>query len=76
MLPRMEQHATPRTPAATPGEPFVERLVPLSEICQRTGLERTTIHRLTRRGEFPKLRRKGNRRVFVLESELVAWMRA
>ncbi len=76
MLPGMDQHATPRTPNPAHGEPFIERLVPLREICQRTGLERTTIHRLTRRGDFPRLRRKGNRRVFVLESELVAWMRA
>jgi predicted DNA-binding transcriptional regulator AlpA len=47
----------------------------MAEICARTTLERTTIYRLERAGKFPKLRKRGDRRVFVLESELVAWMR-
>jgi len=52
-----------------------ERLVPIAEICTRTGFDRTTIARLARKGKFPTLRRKGDRRVFLLESELVRWMR-
>lgn len=68
----MMQHATAHSTQSTP---TIERLVPIREICERTGLERTTIHRLSRAGKFPALRRKGDRRVFLLESELVAWMR-
>jgi prophage regulatory protein len=55
--------------------PPPERLVGIPEIVARTGLERTTIYRLQRAGKFPTLRKRGDRRVFVLESELVAWMR-
>jgi excisionase family DNA binding protein len=86
----MMLHGTPTaitSPAARPesasskqARPRVEfsgeRLVGLPEICVRTGFDRGTIRRLAKRGKFPALRQKGDRRVFVTESELLAWMRA
>lgn len=61
--------------SGAPAFPFVERLVPLAEICVRTTLDRATIRRLAAARKFPALKRRGDRRVFVLESELLAWMR-
>ena len=64
------------TPSAQPDTPFRERLVSLAETCERTGFDRTTVSRLAKQGKFPPLRKKGDRRLFVLESELTAWMHA
>ncbi len=68
-------HPAPPLPSPLVSETVVERLVPLKEVCLRTTFDRSTVRRLSAQGKFPRLRRKGDRRVFVLESELVAWMR-
>ena len=44
------------------------------EVCQVTGLGRTTIHRLVLQGDFPKPRFRGGRRLFVAD-EVQAWLR-
>ena len=55
---------------------MAERLVRQAEVMRMTGLSRTAIWELERRGEFPRRRRIGARTVAWLESELVEWMRS
>jgi len=52
-----------------------DRLLRQAEVMRMTGLSRTAIWDMERRGEFPRRRRVGARTVAWLESELVEWMR-
>ena len=51
-----------------------ERFVRQTEVCERTGLARTTIWRLERAGKFPGRRRVTDSSVAWLESELTEWI--
>jgi len=72
--------------AVTPGDRGISRLerlqsVPLKflrfhSVRDRTGLSRSTIWRLERRGEFPKHRRISVNAVGWLEQEIDEWMLA
>ena len=53
-----------------------DRLLRQAEVMRMTGLSRTGIWELERRGEFPRRRRVGARNVAWLESELLEWMRS
>ena len=53
-----------------------DRLLRQDEVMRMTGLSRTGIWELERRGEFPRRRRVGARNVAWLESELLEWMRS
>lgn len=50
------------------------RMLRLREVCHRTGLSRTTIWRLERRGEFPAHRQISQNAVGWLEREVSAWI--
>lgn len=51
-----------------------ERFLREPEIKALTGLSRTTIWRMERRGEFPRRRKISTNAVAWLESEIDAWM--
>lgn len=50
------------------------RILRLAEVCRRTGLSRTTIWRLVKRGEFPRPRHLTKSAVGWLERELNDWV--
>jgi prophage regulatory protein len=52
------------------------RLLRFTAVSERTGLSRSTIWRLERRGDFPRHRRISVNAVAWVEDELVAWIRA
>ena len=52
------------------------KLLRFTAVRERTGLSRSTIWRLERRGEFPKHRLISTNAVAWVEGELVAWIRA
>ena len=51
------------------------KLLRFTTVKERTGLSRSTIWRLERRGEFPRHRRISVNAVAWVEDELVAWIR-
>jgi prophage regulatory protein len=55
---------------------MTERILRQSEVLQITGLGRTTLWRLERRGEFPARRRITGNIVGWLLSEVEEWMRS
>ena len=62
-------------PAATvPGGPRCRRLLRFPAIRERTGLSRSTIWRLERRGAFPRHRRISANAVAWLEEEVELWI--
>jgi prophage regulatory protein len=54
--------------------PIVLRLIRLRDVCYRTGLSRTTIWRLERRGAFPKHRQISSNAVGWIEHEVTEWI--
>ncbi len=50
------------------------RLIRTDEVATRTGLSRTTLWRLERKGEFPVRRQIGENSVGWLESEVDDWI--
>jgi prophage regulatory protein len=53
---------------------MVDRNLRFREVCNMTGLSRTTLWRLERDGQFPRRRRLSARCVAWLESEVEAWV--
>ena len=51
-----------------------EKFLSKIEVEEKTRLSRSTIVRLENKGEFPARRRVSDRKVFWLESEVVAWI--
>ena len=64
---------TAQVPAASASVPM--RLLRFPAVHHRTGLSRSTIWRLERRGDFPKHRRISPNAVAWLEQEVVGWIR-
>lgn len=62
--------------AGDPGRPAAaERILPIEEVFNRTGLRRTSIYDLVKRGLFPAPVSLGAvRRVGFVESEVNAWI--
>lgn len=54
--------------------PHAARVLRPRVVCERTGLSRTTIWRLVRRGEFPTPRRLSANAIGWIESEIDAWI--
>lgn len=52
------------------------RLLRPRTVCERTGLSRTTLWRLERRGEFPRHRQISTNAVGWLEEEVTIWIQA
>jgi len=52
------------------------RLLRARVVCERTGLSRTTLWRLERRGAFPRHRQLSANAVGWLEEKVTAWIRA
>jgi prophage regulatory protein len=52
------------------------RFIRFAAVCDRTGLSRSTIWRLERRGVFPKHRRLSTNAVGWLEQEIDQWVRS
>jgi predicted DNA-binding transcriptional regulator AlpA len=65
--------ANPSEPASAPP---ASRLVPLSEVVERTSLSEATLWRLRRANQFVPFRQISKRRIGVYEHELAAWMEA
>lgn len=61
--------------APAPEQRAVARMVRANEVCSRTGLSRTTIWRLVRKGEFPPPRRLSSNAVGWIEEEVDGWIR-
>jgi prophage regulatory protein len=59
-----------------PGHAPPLKLLRFTAVQERTGLSRSTVWRLERRGDFPKHRLISTNVVAWVESELVAWIRA
>jgi prophage regulatory protein len=58
------------------GRPTPPKLLRFPHVRERTGLSRSTIWRLERRGEFPKHRRISRNAVGWLEEEISEWIRS
>lgn len=56
--------------------PLLDRFLALPAVEERTGLRRTSIYDLARRGDFPKARKVTERASRWLESEIAEWMAA
>jgi predicted DNA-binding transcriptional regulator AlpA len=52
---------------------FFGRFFRIKEVCERTGLSRTTIWRLEKRGEFPRRIQLSKGRVGFSEADLDRW---
>ena len=52
----------------------LDRLLTSKQLIAETGISRSTIYRLLRKGEFPKPIRIGPRGVRWLESDIKAWL--
>jgi prophage regulatory protein len=50
------------------------RIIRVRELCARTGLSRTTLWRMERRGDFPSRRQLSPGTVGWMESEIEAWL--
>jgi predicted DNA-binding transcriptional regulator AlpA len=72
--PQRSAATTPETSAHRPGGPG--RMLRQKEVCKVTGLSRTSIWRIEKRGEFPERRKLGRQAVGWLESEVLAWIDA
>jgi prophage regulatory protein len=51
-----------------------ERLIALQEVIHRVGLKKTAIYERIKRGDFPKSRSLGGKRVAWVQSEISAWI--
>jgi prophage regulatory protein len=71
---QQEQAATARSDMPIPMPPL--KLLRFTAVRERTGLSRSTIWRLERRGAFPRHRVISTNVVAWVEDELVAWIRA
>lgn len=65
--------SAPTTSEDAPAPP--PRLLRARVVCERTGLSRTTLWRLERRGAFPRHRQLSANVVGWLEEEVTAWIR-
>lgn len=54
----------------------MDRILTRSEVIQRTGLSRSTIQRMERRGEFPPRRQVSRSRVGWLASDIDSWLQS
>ena len=72
---RLEASAAP-PPQQGPTLPRPLRLLRLPAVLERTGLSRSTIWRLERRGEFPRHHRIAPNIVAWLEEEVTDWIRS
>jgi len=71
------QQAPPSTPAtAMPQRMTPTKLLRFPDVRERTGLSRSTIWRLERRGEFPRHRRVSANTVAWVEEEVTRWIRS
>jgi prophage regulatory protein len=61
------------TPLAAHGARHPERLIPLPEVCDRTGICRTAVYNYISAGTFPKPRKIGKRSRWV-SSEVDRWV--
>jgi prophage regulatory protein len=61
-------------PDVTPSAPTLLRLLRFKAVQERTGLSRSTIWRLERRGAFPRHRRISANAVAWVEDEVVRWI--
>ena len=52
-----------------------DRLLRLAEVTQLTGISKSTLDRMERRGAFPRRLRLGYRSVAWRESEINAWLK-
>lgn len=52
-----------------------ERLISLPEVIHRVGLQKTAIYERIKRGDFPRSRSLGGKRVAWVQSEISAWIR-
>ena len=50
------------------------RLIRVGEVCERTGLHRSTIYRLRKDGRFPSAVRVGDRLIAWREQDIAAWI--
>ena len=66
----MSSAPTASEPAPTPPP----RLLRARAVCERTGLSRTTLWRLERRGAFPRHRQLSTHAVGWLEEEVTSWI--
>ncbi len=48
----------------------------LREVCQRTGISKSQVHRLVDRGDFPQPVKLSARAVAFVESEVETWLQA
>lgn len=55
---------------------MADRMLNVAEVCELTGVSRTSIWRLQRAGEFPAPRRLIGHRVAWLSSEIGEWIEA
>lgn len=67
------EHAPNRQGNGSPQGPS-KRIVRQAEVCEITGLSRTTIWRLERDGRFPKRRRLGPNSVGHVLSDILDWI--
>jgi prophage regulatory protein len=54
-------------------EPAADSYLRFPDVKARSGLSRTTIHRLVKAGDFPAPKRIGNRAVAWLSSDFARW---
>jgi prophage regulatory protein len=54
-------------------EPVADSYLRFPDVKARSGLSRTTIHRLVKAGDFPAPKRIGNRAVAWLSSDFARW---
>ena len=60
-------------PTLPTDDPDAESYLRLPQVKERTGLSRTTIHRLIKAGDFPAPKRIGRRAVAWLSSDFARW---
>ncbi len=78
---KRKEDASSHLTAATTADDVVKdpgsvKLLRCETVLERTGLSRTTLWRMERRGEFPKRVHLTSNLVAWLEDEVVAWIRS
>jgi len=62
--------------ATTQTKPHTDRILRMSEICERSTLSRATIYRFSKKGAFPKLIKLGANSTGLPESAFLEWMQS
>jgi prophage regulatory protein len=72
----LNKAGTGTAPPDVPTSSVTVRLLRPRTVCERTGLSRSTLWRLERRGDFPPHRQISTNAVGWLEEEVNAWIRS